>query len=247
LTLEGRVALVTGGARRVGRAICLELAKAGCDVAIHFRNSRAEAEELAERLAVLGRRATTVGGDLLDRASPPTIVRQVVDRLGRLDVLVNNASAFLTDRPDSVEAFDELQWEHMWRIHVVAPMALCHHARSFLAADAGGCVINLCDITAECPAANHLAYGVSKAGLVALTRGLARALAPDIRVNGVAPGIAVFPEEYSDELRQRLTARVPLAREGTPAEVARAVRFLAESGDYITGQVLAIDGGRSIA
>jgi pteridine reductase len=128
---------------------------------------------------------------------------------------------------------------------LTAPAGLCHFAREHLAKGGRGNIVNLCDISAERPSPNHLAYGVSKAGLAALTQGLARALAPDIRVNAVSPGIADFPESYSPELRQRLTTQVPLKREGTPEGIARAVRFLVESGDYITGQILAVDGGRS--
>jgi pteridine reductase len=125
-------------------------------------------------------------------------------------------------------------------------MALCHHARRFLAAQDGGQIVNLCDVSADRPWPEHLAYCASKAALGALTKALARALAPRIQVNGVAPGIAVFPEEYAQQLRRELTDRVPLGRAGTPEEVAKLVRFLVESGDYITGQIIAIDGGRGL-
>ena len=246
MKLDDTVALVTGGAKRVGRAIALELARAGCHVAIHYRRSRSEAEQLAAEVVGMGRKAVTIAGDLNDPASWPAIIRRTVDGLHRLDILVNNASAFLADRPDSIDAFDRQRWESMLRTNVVAPMALSHHAHPYLQAHGNGKIVNLCDISADRPWSEYLAYCTSKAALTALTKALARALAPAIQVNGVAPGIAVFPVEYSAEKRRRLTGLVPLGREGTPEEVARLVRFLVESGDYITGQIIPIDGGRSL-
>lgn len=246
MKLDGTVALVTGGAKRVGRAIVLELARAGCGVAIHYRHSRAAAQELEAAVIAMGRRAVTVAGELNEPASWPAIIRQTVEALGRLDVLVNNASVFLTGAPDSIDAFDAGRWESMLRTNLVAPMALCHHARPHLEAHGCGKIINLCDISADRPWAEHLSYCASKAALAALTKGLALALAPGVQVNGVAPGIAVFPEAYEEEMRRKLTGQVPLRRPGTPEEVARLVRFLAEAGDYITGQIIPIDGGRSL-
>lgn len=216
--------------------------------------SRAEAEDAAATVSLKGRRAVTVQGDLGDPESWARIVEETVGGLGRLDVLVNNASAFLASQLEvddaetrgREEGFEFGLWEAMLRVNLVAPAGLCHHARKHLAARGMGCVVNLCDIAADRPWTDHLAYSASKAGLVALTKGLARALAPQIRVNGVAPGIAVFPDEYSEDLRRRLISRVPLGRAGTPQEVASLVRFLAEAGEYVTGQIITIDGGRSI-
>jgi len=153
-----------------------------------------------------------------------------------------------SSRPEAVAAigFDSAEWDRTMRVNAVAPAALAYYARPHLAADGCGRIINLCDISAERPWPHYLAYCASKAALVALTRGLARAFAPRITVNGVSPGIAVFPEEYPAALREKIVSRVPLAREGTPEEVARLVRFLAESGDYITGQIISIDGGRNV-
>jgi len=246
MKLLDSVALITGGAKRVGRAIALELVRGGCDVGVHYRRSRTEAEEVVAQITQLGRRAVAVDGDLSDPASWPRIVQSTVDGLGRLDILINNASMFLPDGSESLEEFDPKLWDRMLRTNLTAPVALCHHCRSYLVASGMGKVVNICDIAAERPWANHVAYCASKAGLVAATKALARALAPDIQVNGVAPGIAVFPDSYSDELRRRLVSRVPLARPGTPEEVAVLVRFLVESADYITGQIIPIDGGRSL-
>lgn len=246
MNTDGTVALVTGGARRVGRAIVLELARAGCDVAVHYRHSRSDAEALAAEVSTLGRRALLIAGDLSDPAFWPALTRMTVERFQRLDILVNNASSFLTDAADTVDQFRHEQWESTLRVNLVAPIALCHHAGPHLAAHGCGKIVNLCDIFGDRPWPDHLAYCTSKAALAAATKGLARALAPAVQVNGVAPGIAAFPESYSAETRRKLTSRVPLAREGTPEEVAKLVRFLVESGDYITGQIIPIDGGRSV-
>ncbi|MCH7884693.1 MAG: SDR family oxidoreductase [Planctomycetes bacterium] len=246
MKLEGTVALVTGGAVRVGRAIGLELAHAGCDIAIHYHQSRLQAEDLASEIEKIGRRAVIISGDLEDASSWPTIVDRSVDALGRLDVLVNNASIFLTDTADTLEGFDPLLWTRMLRINLLAPMALSHHARTYLGASGLGKIINLGDGCVERPWPEHLAYCASKAGLAAMTKALARAFAPKVQVNAVAPGIAVFPDSYSPALREKLQRRVPLGRAGSPEEVAGLVRFLAESGDYITGQTIPIDGGRNL-
>ena len=251
MDLKGSVALITGGAKRVGRAIALELARGGCGVAVHYRRSRAEADEVVSLATKLGRRAVAVDGDLTDPAAWPRIVQRTVDALGRLDILVNNASMFLplpvAGAPgDSLDGFDPLLWDELLRTNLTAPVGLCHHARRHLAAHGIGKVVNVCDIAADRPWPDHLAYCASKAGLVAVTKALARALAPEVQVNGVAPGIAVFPDAYSGELRRQLVGRVPLSRPGTPEEVALLVRFLVESADYITGQIVPIDGGRSL-
>jgi pteridine reductase len=239
-------ALITGGARRVGRAIALELAAAGCDVAVHFARSRNEADEVVADIRRIGRRSIAVCGELNDTNNWPKIVDQVVTELGSLDILVNNASSFATTTPDTLDAFDPLVWQSMLTVNLIAPVALCHHAGDHLRKSGRGKIINLCDISVEKPWPSNLAYCSSKAGLVAATRALARAFAPRVQVNGIAPGIAVFPEDYSPELRRQLIDKVPLNREGTPEEVAKLVRFLVESGHYITGQVIAIDGGRSV-
>ena len=249
MTLDGSVALVTGGARRVGRAIAIELARAGCDVAVHYRNSGAQAQEVASIIEGLGQSCLLIEADLCDASSWPVMVERTVDGLGRLDILVNNASVFPIDpkNSDDEQVFDQAHWESTLRTNLIAPAALCHLARVHLAAHGRGSVINLCDISSSKPWPAHLAYCSSKAALESLTRGLAKAFAPEIRVNGVAPGIAVFPESYGEALRNKLVDLVPMGRPGTPEEVASLVRFLAESADYITGQIIPIDGGRTIA
>jgi pteridine reductase len=240
--LEKTVALVTGGARRVGRAIALELAAAGCDIALHCHRSRGQARDLADRIAGSGRRCEIVSGDLHRPETPREIVERTVAALGGLRVLVNNASVF--DRM-TLDAFSVEDWDRTMRINVTAPAALAAAAREHLLR-AGGKIVNLCDISVDRPWPDHLAYCASKAALVCLTRALARSLAPQVQVNGVSPGIAEFPDDYDEALRQHLVQKVPLKRAGTPEDIARTVRFLVESGEYITGQIVYVDGGRSI-
>lgn len=238
--------LVTGSAKRVGRAIALELAQAGCHLAIHYRNSSREAEEVAREVRAIGRSAVTVSGDLAAAECWPQIIDQTVSGLGGLDILINSAALFLMPKPDTIEQFSDAQWNEMLRVNLTAPAALCHFARLHLIAGGRGRVINLTDISASRPWKNHLAYCVSKAGLDTLTKALAIALAPDVSVNAIALGIAVFPDEYMPELRDRITRRVPMQRESSPPEVAKFVRLVLESGNYLTGQIIPFDGGRSV-
>jgi len=243
MNTTGSVALITGGARRVGRAIALSLAEAGCDVAVHYHTSEADAASLADSIVALGRRCALVRGNLAQTRTPGQLVSATVEQLGRLDVLVNNASVF---GAMSLDAFTPKGWDQELRINLTAVAALCHHARPHLQAARPGKIVNLCDISAERPWPEHLAYCVSKAGVACLTRALARELAPNVQVNGVAPGIAVFPESYDQATRQALISKVPLRRAGRPEDIAAAVRYLVQNGDYVTGQILAVDGGRSV-
>ncbi len=237
------VALVTGAAVRVGRAIAVELAGAGYDVAIHYRNSKEQADETKALVESNGRSCVALHGDLLDEKMPERLIDGVKQSLGRLDLLVNNASLF---EPDPDDAFDQQHWRKMMQVNAIAPACLIEAATPMLEQSQSGQVINLCDISAERPWPTYRAYCASKAALANLTLSYARRLAPGIRVNGVAPGIAIFPDSYDEATRQRLIAKVPLGREGTVDDIARTVRFLALHGSYITGQIIRVDGGRSI-
>ena len=241
-----RVALVTGSARRVGRAIALALARCGHDVAVHYRDSHAEAVATGREIESLGRRVVLIRGDLLDSSTWGRIVTETVDGLGGLDVLINSASVFLTEEPDTIEAFDGVLWERMLRVNLIAPAGLAHHAARHLRKSGDGLVVNICDAATDRPWKAHLAYQSSKAGLECLTRTLARALAPEVRVNGVAPGLAVFPDSYTAEQRDRLIQRVPLGRAGSPEDVASMVCHLATSSRYVTGEIIRVDGGRGL-
>ncbi len=239
----GAVALITGASQRVGKAIAEELARAGCSVAIHFNQSERSARDLAESIIAAGGKAITLQGDLAGQAVPSRLVHAVQDSLGGLDILVNNASVF---KADSDAGYEVPHWEYTFRVNTFAPAALIDASAKLLREGRGGKVINLCDIAAERPWRSYGAYCASKAALVNITKLMARRLAPQVQVNGVAPGIIVFPEEFDEASRQKLISRVPLKRTGTPLEIAQTVRFLVEHGDYITGQIVYADGGRSI-
>jgi pteridine reductase len=242
MDLKGRVVLVTGGARRVGRAIALRLAEAGCSIAVHYATSRREAEETVARCREKNVEAEAFIADLAQAPACTRLVGEVLARFGRLDILVNNASTFETMTLDD---FDVEKWDHTLRVNLTAPMALVHAARESLRANRGR-VINLCDIATQRPWPDHLAYITSKGALETLTRALARALAPEVNVVGIAPGVAAWPDHYDEATRSRLLARVPLRRSGAPEDVAHLVHFLLREGDYITGAILPIDGGRHV-
>lgn len=239
MELRDRVALITGAARRVGRAIALRLADAGCHVAVHYHRSERDAEQTAAACRARGVRAITLAADLADTPATAALPGAVVSALGRLDVLVNNASVFERMTADQ---FTLDAWEHTLRVNLTAPMVLIDAARNELVRNRGA-VINLCDAATRRPAAAYTAYHASKAGLETLTSVLARGLAPAVRVVGVAPGVAEWPPGYDAALRERLTARIPLGRACTFEEVAALVHFLLAEGDYITGEIVRIDGG----
>ncbi len=243
MDLAERVVLVTGAARRVGRAIAVRLAERGCRVAVHFHTSAADAAETARQCAAATGQAETFAADLADPDAARDLVQRVLASFGRLDVLINNASIF---ERMSMEQFTVADWERTLRVNLTAPMVLSHAAHAALRAT-GGRVINLCDAATPRPGPDHLAYMVSKGGLETLTRVLARALAPEINVVGIAPGVAAWPEDYDQAIRDRLTAKIPLRRAGSPEDIAAAVCFVLQAGDYITGIVLPVDGGRHLA
>jgi pteridine reductase len=237
------VALVTGGAKRVGRAIVMRLAEGGYDVAFTYLSGESEARELQNTLRQLGCKAGGVRADLTDPQAAVTAIGNFIDReFGRLDVLVNNASLY---EPDRLGAVSLEQSRRHWAIHVESPLLLCQHFASQLR-QGGGHVINMLDLLAERPRPEYLTYCASKAGLWNLTLSLARELAPQVTVNGIAPGAVAWPVNFPDADRQKYLARVPLGRAGTPEDVAQLVYFLCTGGAYVTGQIIRLDGGRSI-
>lgn len=237
------VALITGGAKRVGRAIALRLAQGGFDVAITYRESHAEAEQLLEQLRGIGRHALAIRVDLrhADEAALQ-IADAIQHNFGRLNVLVNNASIY---QPSSLQSATPAQMRAFWAIHIETPLLLCRQFEKQLRS-ARGHVINMIDLLGERPWTEYLAYCASKAGLWNLTLGLARELAPEVTVNGIAPGVIAWPDEFPEMEREKYLSRVPLARAGTPQDAAELVHFLATTGNYITGQIIRLDGGRSI-
>ena len=244
--MQGDAVLITGAARRIGAATARKLHEAGARIAVHCNRSRAEADALAAELN--GRRAgscAVVQGDLLDLAALPRIVEDAARAFGRLDALVNNASSFYATPFGSIS---QREWDDLIGTNLRAPLFLAQAATARLRATKGS-IVNIVDIHAERPLANFLVYSVAKAGLAGLTRALALELGPDVRVNGVAPGAILWPdggEHFDGSERSRITEQTPLARIGTPEDVAGAVKYLLFDAPFVTGQVLAVDGGRSI-
>jgi len=213
-------------------------------VLLHYRGAEAEAAALeAELNALRAKSASKIKADLLAPVAPRMLVRAAIERFGRLDVLVNNASTFY---PTAVGAIETGHWEELTGSNLRAPLFLAQEAAPQLKKN-GGAIVNVADIHAERPLKGYLVYSIAKAGLVALTRALALELAPEIRVNGVAPGAIAWPDDgqFEPSERERIVATTPLARLGSPEEIARAVHFLA-TAPFISGQILAVDGGRSI-
>lgn len=242
MDLNGRVALVTGGAHRVGRALSLALARAGADVVVNYFRSAEAAERTVSEIVALGRRAIAVHADVALKAEVDALIRRTAEVFGRLDVLVNNASVFETA---PFLAIDEQAWDRVMAVNLKGPFLLSQAAVPLLRRDGGGVIINIADLSAFQPWPSYAHHSVSKAGLVHLTRIMALALAPDIRVNGIAPGTVLPPEGYTDEQVRESVERAPLKRLGSPDDVARALLYLIES-DFVTGDVVVVDGGRML-
>jgi pteridine reductase len=244
--MQGKVVLVTGGAKRVGAAICRRLHAAGAQLAVHYRNSAQEAQALQNELNELRPgSAAAFQADLLDPDTMPRLVEAVVEKFGRLDALVNNASSFYATPLAEV---DEQQWHDLLGTNLKAPLFLAQAATAELRRR-HGTIVNIADIHAERPMHGHLLYSVAKSGLVALTRALAQELAPQVRVNGISPGVIVWPETAAwldEEQRRKIVAHTLLKREGEPDDIAKTVAFLIQDAPYITGQIIAVDGGRTI-
>jgi len=245
-TLDGRWALVTGAAKRIGAVIASTLHDAGANVAIHYHRSAADAEQLA---ADLNRRrpksAFTVAADMLDIADIERMAADVVKRIGsnKLDVLVNNASSFY---PTPLGTVTPEQWQDLMGSNLKAPLFLSQALLPALRA-ARGVIINIVDVHSQRPLRDHPVYGAAKAGLAMLTRSLAKDLGPDVRVNGVSPGAILWPDEgMTESLRAAIVKQTALKRTGEPQDIARTVLFLVRDAPYITGQIIAVDGGRSV-
>ncbi len=245
--LQDKVVLITGGARRVGAAICRRLHASGASLLVHYRSSTIEARALQVELNA--QRADSVvlmQADLLKVSNAAELVKGVLKRFGRLDVLINNASSFY---PTPVGEIGEKAWDDLIGTNLKAPLFLAQAAAPELRKN-HGCIVNIVDIHAELPMRNHAVYTAAKGGLLALTRALARDLGPEVRVNGISPGTILWPEDdaWKDEVaRQRIISQTVLKRIGEPDDIARAVEFLIAQSPFITGQVLAVDGGRGVS
>jgi pteridine reductase len=244
-SLTGKTVLITGGARRVGAAIARELHSAGANLAIHFRKSAADAAKLAAELNDRrAKSAATIRADLLDVENLGALVEFALRHFGTLDVLVNNASTFY---PTKIGEITPAAWDDLVGTNLKVPLFLSQAAAPALR-KSNGLILNIVDIHALRPLRDYPVYCAAKAGLQMITRSLAKELGPEIRVNGISPGPVLWPEGQSDEkARSKIIERTVLKRMGTPEDIARTALFFAASAPFITGQILAVDGGRSVA
>jgi pteridine reductase len=241
---QSKVALITGAAKRLGAEIAKTLHSAGDNIVLHYRDSGDEAQNLCEDLNLIRPdSAVTIQADLLKTSALSALITQSAQQWQRLDILINNASAFY---PTPISEVTENDWDNLLGINLKAPFFLSQAATDWLQREQG-CIVNIDDIHALRPLKDHSVYSISKAGLRALTLSLAKELGPQIRVNGVSPGAILWPEdELTDHKKQQILSRITLKRTGHPLDIAKAVRFLVHDADYITGQILAVDGGRTL-
>ncbi len=240
--LRGNVALVTGGAHRLGRAIALALGQAGANVVVHYNHSREQAQGVLHELEALGVQATVVAGDLSRVAEVERVVDTAVARWGRLDVLVNNAGIWGSTPIGTVT---EERWSELIDTNLRSAFFAAQRAAPALRAS-GGAIVNIADVGALRPWRNRTPYLISKGGIITLTEALAIDLAPEVRVNAIAPGAVLLPDDWTPEQIAGATRNVPLKRLGRPEDVAQAVLYLARA-DYVTGVVLPVDGGRNLS
>ena len=239
--LHGKVALVTGGARRVGRAIALALADRGADIVVHYNSGADDAAQTADAIRGCGVRVSLLQGDLSDVAVAQALPARAAEAFGQLDVVVNSAA--MMHRTPVGEVTPDA-WDMMFALNLRAPFFVSQAAAPFLRAR-GGVIVNIADLAAYETWPAYVPHAITKAGVVQMTRGLARALAPEIRVNAVAPGAVLLPDEWDAAAAARLVATTPLARLGSADDVAQAVVYLCEA-TYVTGEVIIVDGGRHI-
>lgn len=240
-----KVVMITGAARRVGAEMAQHLHQAGMNIVLHYRSSSEEASALADSLNE--QRANSVKllkGDLKEYQSIPKLVTQGIDLFGHIDVLINNASSFY---PTDLQDVDEAIWEDLVGVNLKAPIYLTQALAAELAKN-NGCIINIVDIHGDRPLKDYSIYSIAKAGLIMFTKSMARELAPEIRVNGIAPGAIMWPEEqHYENMHQLVIERTALKREGHPKDIAETALFLIEKAGYITGQIIAVDGGRTLS
>ncbi|HSH72571.1 MAG TPA: pteridine reductase [Methylophilaceae bacterium] len=245
-SLQDKVILITGGAKRVGAAICRLLHDDGANLMIHYRSSTSEARALQAELNLKRpNSAAIIQGDLLNLAVLPSLVQETINHFGRLDVLINNASSYYATELGEIS---DDQWEDLVGSNLKAPMFLSQAAAPELRKQRG-CIVNITDMHVERPKKGYIVYSVAKAGLVTLTKSLAHELSPEVRVNAVAPGPVMWPEDnpqFDEVYRQRVISQTLLKRIGEASDVAKAVRFLIHDAPFITGQIIAVDGGRSL-
>ncbi len=244
MEIAGKVAWVTGGAKRVGREIAVTLAEHGCYVAINYRSSSKEALEAIEKIKRFGVKSFATQGDVALRKDVERMVLEIEKNVGPIDILINNASIFKrTPWPD----ISEEDWNEHLNINLKGPFLCAQATGAKMVIRGAGKIINIVDWAGERPYRHYMPYCVSKAGLICLTKSLAKELAPQVQVNAIGPGPVLLPEETTKEERAKVLKSVPLQREGSPKDIANAVLFLVEGTDFATGSIIYVDGGRLIA
>ena len=244
MKLKGKVAVVTGGAKRIGRAIALALAERGCHVAITYLSSHREAAATVTSIRQRKVRGWAVPVDQRDGDQVRQAVRKIHDHFGRIDLLINSASSFY---PTPLEQVTEAQWTDLIETNLAGPWWFAQAVAPILKRQRSGKIVNIVDVAAFSPWPSYLPYCAAKGGLVTLTKGLAKALAPSIQVNAIAPGPILFPPNVSARERKQAIEKTLLKRCGSPADIVQAVLFLLEGSDFITGVILPVDGGRLLA
>ncbi len=236
--------LITGAAKRIGAACARRLHAEGCYIFLHYRSSQQYVLELCDELNVIRpASAQVMQADLLDMQQLDKLVEKIESSCGRLDVLINNASAFY---PQPVEEVTEQTWDELMGSNLKVPFFLTQKLAALLSTNAG-CVVNIIDIHAERGLKGYPVYSMAKAGLASMTKVLAKELGPEIRVNGVSPGAVIWPEHgLSEQAKEEILQRIALKRQGQPDDIAKAVSFLIGDADYVTGQILSVDGGRTL-
>lgn len=240
MNIHGKVALITGSAKRIGRETAIALARRGGTIAIHYRSSEREAEETLRAVQEAGGNGAVFSADLTSASQIDTLISGVVGRFGGIDILVNNASVFA---PGAVGNESGVSWDEQMNANAKAPFLVAQGAAKSMLSRGAGKIVNLVDAAGEIIWPGYFSYSVSKAALIAVNRGMAKAYAPTIQVNGVAPGPVLFPPYYTEEQKRAAIDRTLLKRPGSPADVVSAILFLIEN-DYITGEIIHVDGGR---
>jgi NAD(P)-dependent dehydrogenase (short-subunit alcohol dehydrogenase family) len=244
MNLKDRVVLITGGAVRVGRTITKELVAAGAIIYCHYNNSHEAAAKLRDSIQGGNEKIRLIRGDLNRTAFAADMIDTIVSQAGQLDVLINNAAIFFRTPLGTVTEED---WDRLFQLNLKSPFFCSQHAGMHMKKKGGGKIISIGDPSGLNPWPGFIPYGLTKSGIISMTKGLAKALAPEVQVNCINPGPVMFPDHYDDEDRDRALRKTLLKREGSPDDIAKTVRFVLEGSDYITGAIINVDGGRSIA
>ena len=241
--MSNKTVLITGAAKRIGAAIARQLHQAGMDIIIHHNSSEKEAIQLVDELNThRNNSATLLQADLKEQQSYKFLIEQAVEFKNGLDVLINNASVFY---PTAINQIVEEDWNEVINVNLKAPLFLSHFAAVYLGKK-NGCIINIADIHGERPLKDHPIYSISKSGLITLTQSLAKELAPNIRVNAISPGAITWPDDMEDKTKETILENSALKKIGTMEDISKAALFLINDADYITGQILNVDGGRAL-